>query len=519
MKSDFMIALTQLAAERNLSKEVIIKTVEAALVSAFKKDSFDEEQNVSVRIAPQSGEVKVYVEKVVVNKVTDPLREISLKDAQKLKRAIQVSETIDIEATPKNAGRIAAQAAKQVVMQRLREAERDAIFGEYATKEGELVSGTIQRIESREILITLGRAEAVLPFSEQVSTEHYRVGQRLRLYLKDVLRSGRGPQLVVSRSHPNLLRRLLELEIPEMQSGTVELKAIARESGQRSKIAVTAHQERVDPVGCCVGLRGIRIQSVTRELGGEKIDITQWDPSPAVFIANALSPAQVLKVEVNENDKAATVIVPDKQFSLAIGKEGQNARLAAKLTGWRIDIKSDSAAEAEARAVAPTPAAVEEAAPPVEPDVESVSLAEADEVAPVADAILETAPQEESVAEEAPETVPVAEEASSEVEPETVSEEVELPDITETLVEAQPASGQVEPSVIDDQIFSILDHSMQKIGNRSAQGAQKPQLRFAEDLGHRQPRSDDRDKKKKGKKKVSAKPALTFDEDSADDIV
>ena len=273
--------------------------------------------------------------------------EIALDEAQKIKEDAQIGDAIMVEATPHNAGRIAAQTAKQVILQRLHEAEHSAIFEEYADREGDVVSGVVQRFEPGQAYIDLGRTEAILPASEQVRTERYRVGQRLKVILLQVARTSKGPRVIVSRSHPDLLRRLFELEVPEVYNGTVEIKAIAREAGFRSKIAVAAKQEGIDPVGCCVGLRGIRIQNIVSELNGEKIDVVMWNPDTAAFIASALSPAHIVSVELNKEEQAATVVVPDKQLSLAIGKEGQNARLAAKLTGWRIDIKSASAAEAE----------------------------------------------------------------------------------------------------------------------------------------------------------------------------
>jgi N utilization substance protein A len=352
MKSEFMLAITQLAAEKNLPREVVLDAVQAALVSAFRKNNFAANQNISVNINPNTGEVTVFAQKTVVEAVTDPRCELSLEEAQKFRKGIQLEETIEVEATPKNAGRIAAQTAKQVVLQRLREAERELVFEEFSDRESELITGIVQRIEPRQIILDLGRTEGILPNSEQVRTENYRVGQRLKVYLMEVQRTGKGPQVLVSRSHRNLLRRLLEIEVPEIYSGVVELKSIAREAGYRSKIAVTTRQQGVDAVGSCVGLRGIRIQNIVNELNGEKIDIVEWHPDPARFIANALGPAQVVSVRVDGEEKRATVVVPDRQLSLAIGKEGQNARLAAKLTGCRIDIKSASAAEAE-RAMAP----------------------------------------------------------------------------------------------------------------------------------------------------------------------
>ncbi|MDP2930945.1 MAG: transcription termination factor NusA [Chloroflexota bacterium] len=371
MKSDFLLAITQLSAEKNLPKEVVIGAVETALVSAYKKDEdFSPNQNISVKISLATGKVTVWAEKTVVEKVTDPKREISLDEARQLKSDAQLGENIMVEATPHNAGRIAAQTAKQVILQRLHEAEHSAILEEYADKEGDIVTGVVQRIEPKQIFVDVGRTEAVLPANEQVPNERYRPGQRVKVYLLEVARTTKGPKVIVSRSHPELLRRLLEVEIPEIFNGTVELKAIAREAGYRSKIAVSARQEGIDPVGCCVGLRGIRIQNLVNELNGEKIDVVQWSPDDTVFIAHALSPAHVLAVELNKEEKVATAVVPDKQLSLAIGKEGQNVRLAAKLTGWRIDIKSASVAEAEKaerekaeaeRAAAAEPAEAEEA--------------------------------------------------------------------------------------------------------------------------------------------------------------
>jgi N utilization substance protein A len=347
MKSDFLLAITQLAAEKNLPKDVVLGAVEAALVSAYKKDSFSSSQNIAVKINPNTGKVEVWVEKTAVEKVTNPDIEITLRDAKKLKSDIKLGEMLMIESTPENAGRIAAQTAKQVILQRLHEAEHSAIFEEYADKEGEVVSGVVQRFEAGQAFIELGRTEAVLPPVEQVRTERYRVGQHLKVVLLQVARTTKGPKVIVSRSHPELLRRLFELEVPEVYNGTVEIKSIAREAGFRSKIAVAAKQEGIDPVGCCVGLRGIRIQNIVSELNGEKIDVVMWNADSASFIANALSPAHIVGVQLNNQEQVATVTVPDKQLSLAIGKEGQNARLAAKLTGWRIDIKSASAAELE----------------------------------------------------------------------------------------------------------------------------------------------------------------------------
>ena len=347
MKSDFLLAITQLSAEKNLPKDVVLTAVETALVSAYKKDNFAANQNITVKINPNTGQVEVWAEKNVVEVPSDKSFDIALDEAQKVKQDAQIGDTIMVEATPHNAGRIAAQTAKQVILQRLHEAEHSAIFEEYADREGDVVSGVVQRIELGQVNIDLGRTEAILPVPEQMRTERYRAGQRLKVVLLQVARTNKGPRVIVSRSHPDLLRRLFELEVPEVYNGTVEIKSISREAGFRSKIAVAAKQEGIDPVGCCVGLRGIRIQNIVSELNGEKIDVVTWNPDTTVFIASALSPAHIIGVELNDEEQSATVVVPDKQLSLAIGKEGQNVRLAAKLTGWRIDIKSASAAEAE----------------------------------------------------------------------------------------------------------------------------------------------------------------------------
>jgi N utilization substance protein A len=401
MKSDFLLAITQLAAEKNLPKDVVLNAVETALVSAYKKDSFTSNQNIAVKINSGTGKVEVWAEKTVVEKVTNPDIEITLREAKKLKSDIQLGELLMVESTPENAGRIAAQTAKQVILQRLHEAEHSAIFEEYADKEGEVVSGVVQRFEAGQAFIELGRTEGVLPAAEQVRSERYRVGQHLKVVLLQVARTTKGPRVIVSRSHPELLRRLFELEVPEVYNGTVEIKSIAREAGFRSKIAVAAKQEGIDPVGCCVGLRGIRIQNIVSELNGEKIDVVMWSADPATFIANALSPAHIVGVQLNKTEQVATVIVPDKQLSLAIGKEGQNARLAAKLTGWRIDIKSATTAELEK--IKEPKAEVAEAAEAAEPLPEEL-LAEIEPLEPVE----EPAAEEAEEKEEAEEIEPVA---------------------------------------------------------------------------------------------------------------
>jgi N utilization substance protein A len=386
MKTEFMVAITQLSAEKNLPKEVVLAAVESALVSAYRKDTFAPTQNLAVKINPSTGGVKVYVKKTVTETITDPINELTLPEATKIDRNARIGDTLSIEATPPDAGRIAAQTARQVILQRLHEAEHHAIFEEFTCREGDVLTGMVQRVTPDAVYIDLGKAEAILPASEQIHNERYRGGQRLKLYLLEVSKTTRGPQIIVSRSHRNLLRKLLELEVPEIHSGAVDLKSVAREPGYRSKVAVAARQEGIDPVGCCVGLRGIRIQNIVTELNGEKIDVIQWVDDPKTMIANALSPAQVTGVTLNEADGTAIVTVPDKQLSLAIGKEGQNARLAAKLTGWRIDIKSASVAEAErATQVKEGAVAAEETKPAeeeAETSAEQPTSEEATEIAP-----------------------------------------------------------------------------------------------------------------------------------------
>ena len=343
MKSDLRAAIAQIAADRNVPREVILATLEKALETAYKKAVGTEALAQDIRIDFSTGDPRVFVRRTVLEDedIEDDELQINVEEARKIKPTAKVGDVIESDSTPDDFGRIAAQAAKQVIMQGLREAERGQIYEAFADREGDIVNGTITRIDlNKGVYIELEKkTEALMPPSEQVHSEKYRVGQRVKVYLMEVLKNQRGPQLIVSRGHRNLLRRLFELEVPEIFNGTVEIKSIAREPGMRSKVAVAARQPGVDPVGSCVGMRGIRIQTIVKELEGEKIDVLPWDADIARFIANALSPAQVVSVEPSENEKSALVLVPGNQLSLAIGKEGQNARLAAKLTGWRIDIK------------------------------------------------------------------------------------------------------------------------------------------------------------------------------------
>ncbi len=341
MNLDFLNALEDIESDKGISKDVLLEAIEVALLSAYKKD-FGSKENVSVEIDDEAGAVNVFSRKKVVEEVTNKHYEINLERAKEIDSSIEVGDYIDVEVTPKNFGRIAAQTAKQVVMQRIREAERDVLYEEYKRKEGEIITGTIQRFHKDNVLIDMGKTEALLPVSEQMPSEEYRVGSRLKLYVVEVSSTTKGPRILVSRTHPALLKRLFEVEVPEIFDGIVEIRSVAREAGFRSKVAVSSYDSKVDPVGACVGPQGMRVKSVVEQLNGEKIDIVQFNENPKQFVSNALNPAEVVDVMLDEDEQSATVVVPDFQLSLAIGKEGQNARLAAKLTGWKIDIKKES---------------------------------------------------------------------------------------------------------------------------------------------------------------------------------
>ena len=342
----FLEALKELGREKGIAPEILFDAIEAALISAYKRN-FGSAQNVRVTLNRDTGSYHVYAIKTVVEEVENDVTEISLSQARAIRPEYEVDDVIEIEVTPANFGRIAAQTAKQVVVQRVREAERGIIYEEFMSRESDIITGLVQRVENRNVFIDLGKTEAVLTPAEQIPTETYNHGDRIKAYIVEVKKTNKGPQVVVSRTHPGLLKRLFELEVPEIQDGTVEIKSVARESGMRSKIAVYSKDENVDPVGSCVGQKGMRVQAIVDELGSEKIDIVKWNEDSAKYIANALSPAKVVSVAVNEEEKISRVVVPDYQLSLAIGKEGQNARLAAKLTGWKIDIKSESQAAEE----------------------------------------------------------------------------------------------------------------------------------------------------------------------------
>ena len=450
MKSDFLIALTQLAAERHLPREQVLGAIEVALASAFKKDNPASGQNISVTLNPNTGDVSVFALKTVVETVEDSEKEITVADAQSIKKGAELGDEVAAaEPLPHNASRIAAQTAKQVVLQRLREAERDLLYQEFQQHEGDIVSGVIEQAEpGRTITLDLGRAQAILPIEEQAPTERYRKGQRTKVYLISVRSTPKGPEILVSRSHKNMLKRLFEIEVPEVYNGVVEIKAIAREAGYRSKVAVSATQPGIDPVGSCIGIRGNRIQSIVNELQGEKIDIVSWDEEPKAFISNALSPSEPVHVELLEQEQTAIVVVPDRQLSLAIGKEGQNTRLAARLTGWRLDIKGLSEWEeikekATARKGAATAAKTADS-----PEIEAGEAADAVEEAI---AIVEEAG---AAAVEEPATAaaePATAETPATTETKAPQEELDEDSILEALIreEEVPAPEAAETTTIE----------------------------------------------------------------------
>lgn len=344
MSSKLFDAIDSLAEEKGIDKEVLLEALEAALISAYKKN-FNSATNVRVELNEEKGTMKVFTRKIIVEEVEDNQQEVSLEEAKLIDPNYEVEDIIELEVTPKEFGRIAAQAAKQVVTQRVREAERGVIFTEYVDREDDVMTGIIQRKDPRFVYVNLGKIEAKLAEAEQMPTEEYNVHDRLKVYVTKVENTSKGPQIYISRSNPGLLKRLFEMEVPEIYDGIVEIKSIAREAGDRSKVSVYAESPEIDAVGSCVGQRGQRVQAIVDELKGEKIDIVEWSEDPVVYVSNALSPSKVIDVIVKEEEKATTVIVPDYQLSLAIGKRGQNARLAAKLTGWKIDIKSETEAK------------------------------------------------------------------------------------------------------------------------------------------------------------------------------
>ena len=341
--AEFMQALNEIVKEKGIDKEVIFEAIESSLVSACKKN-FGTSQNIKVVMDRETGNIDVYAQREVVEEVEDPQLQISLEEAHVLNPSYKLGDMVDFVVTPKNFGRISAQTAKQVVVQKFREAEREILYNQYITKEKEIVIGIVQRIEKKNVIVQIGKIDAILAPNEQIPGEQYKFMDRIKVYVVEVKQTTKGPQIYVSRTHPELVKRLFEQEVPEVFDGTVEIKSIAREAGSRTKIAVYSKDPNVDAVGACVGINGCRVNIIVSELGGEKIDIINWSEDPKEFIAAALSPSQVVAVAINPNEQSARIVVPDQQLSLAIGKEGQNARLSAKLTGWRIDIKSESQA-------------------------------------------------------------------------------------------------------------------------------------------------------------------------------
>ena len=424
MNRDFVGALLQLNAEKNIPRDQLVATVADAIQSAYRRATPNNE-DVFVEMDPENGKFNAYRARYVVEEVEDPLTEFTVAEATEHDANAKVGDLVRTESLDSSSfGRIHAQMAVQLVRQRLREVEREQVFGQYAQRESEIITGTVSRVEPRGVILDVGRAEAILPTTDQSATEHYRIGQHVKAFVLEVRRTTKGPLIYVSRTHKNFLRRLFELEVPEIHAGTVEIKAIAREAGSRSKVAVASRQEGLDPVGATVGQRGGRVQAVVAELGGEKIDIIPWNEDPAVFVANALSPAQVVKVDIDEHNRIAAVTVPERMLSLAIGREGQNARLAAKLTGWRIDIRSDQAQARAAAAPAPEPAAKAadvEAGEPVptasdEQPLDGVGQAEK------AQAPNETAAPKKRVTRKPAAAKPAAEKAAPEAKPEPAPE-------------------------------------------------------------------------------------------------
>ena len=471
MKSDFIIALTQLAAERNLPRGTVISAIEAALASAYKKDSISTGQNISVNLDPGTGEISAHIVKNVVETPEDPELEISLSEAKKINTEAEIGTTIQIEELTNTAGRMAAQTAKQVILQMLRAAENEIILKEFENKEGEVFSIVIQKIEKNHIIADIGRTEAILPTSEQSPNEKHRVGQKLKVVLKSIRPSTRGPEIIISRADGDLLKRLFEMEVPEIYDNLVQMVEVAREAGSRSKISVFAKQEGIDAVGSCVGLRGVRIQNIVNELQGEKIDVVEWNKDPKIYITNALSPATIQRVIILPDKQSAIAIVPENEISLAIGKDGQNVRLAAKLTGRKLDIKSNTESL----------------------DLDNIEEPEIEtEIAPEIETPLELGPDDiEKTLEEIQEGIKIPaenEDVSEEqlieepaAENEDVSEEQLIEDLIEESIDSSPIteseehSEKTESTSIEDlptEIWSLNAMSSEKTNS----------IRFAEDI-------------------------------------
>ena len=486
MKNELFLALTQLAAERNLPQSIVVSAVKEALASAYRKDPAAKGQDIQVEVDSETGDVIV---KTILNvrekdEIEDPLSEISEEEAKKINKDLRVGDFIETGFMEYNPGRIAAQTAKQVVLQKLREAERDLVFGKFADKKGQVIAGTIQRIDSRNIFVDIGRANALMPPSEQTSYEKYRVGQQLKFYVTEVQRTARGPEIIVSRTHPELLRKLFESEVPEISAGVVEIKALSREAGARSKVAVSSEDADVDAVGACVGLRGIRIQNVVNELLGEKIDVVDWSEDPKILITNSLSPATVSRVSINPDDSSATVIVPKKQLSLAIGKEGQNARLAAKLTLWKIDV------QAEEEVIIEQPDEVVEKVSDTASvnNSEEVSISESSESVQIIEEVFD-----ETILEDSPKA-------------KTVDEEAELMALEKEIQELE--QKEQEEIKQNKQKEDILDFSSEDIWNLDGVDSKDKAdetIRFAEDIESLNTFANNKNSKKSDKRKKNKK--------------
>ena len=487
MKNELFLALTQLAAERNLPQSIVVSAVKEALASAYRKDPAAKGQDILVEVDSETGDVIV---KTILNvkekdEIEDPLSEISEEEAKKINKDLRVGDFIETGFMEYNPGRIAAQTAKQVVLQKLREAERDLVFGKFADKKGQVIIGTIQRIDSRNIFVDIGRANALMPPSEQTSYEKYRVGQQLKFFVTEVQRTARGPEIIVSRTHPELLRKLFESEVPEISAGVVEIKALSREAGARSKVAVSSEDVDVDAVGACVGLRGIRIQNVVNELLGEKIDVVDWSEDPKVLITNSLSPATVSNVSINPDDSSATVTVPKKQLSLAIGKEGQNARLAAKLTLWKIDV------QAEEEVIIEQPDEV------IEKVSEAVSVNHTEEAPPKESSeAVQTIEEvfDETILEESPKA-------------KTVDEEAELMALEKEIQELeQKEEDEIKQKKQKEDILDFSSEDIWNLDGVDSKDKSDETIRFAEDIeslntfGSNNKNSKKSDRRKKNKR-------------------
>ena len=487
MKNELFLALTQLAAERNLPQSIVVSAVKEALASAYRKDPAAKGQDILVEVDSETGDVIV---KTILNvkekdEIEDPLSEISEEEAKKINKDLRVGDFIETGFMEYNPGRIAAQTAKQVVLQKLREAERDLVFGKFADKKGQVIIGTIQRIDSRNVFVDIGRANALMPPSEQTSYEKYRVGQQLKFYVTEVQRTARGPEIIVSRTHPELLRKLFESEVPEISAGVVEIKALSREAGARSKVAVSSEDVDVDAVGACVGLRGIRIQNVVNELLGEKIDVVDWSEDPKVLITNSLSPATVSNVSINPDDSSATVTVPKKQLSLAIGKEGQNARLAAKLTLWKIDVQAE----------------------------EEVIIEQPDEVIENVSETASVNNTEEASSNESSEAVQTIEEVFDETileespKAKTVDEEAELMALEKEIQELeQKEEDEIKQKKQKEDILDFSSEDIWNLDGVDSKDKSDETIRFAEDIeslntfGNNNKNSKKSDRRKKNKR-------------------